>query len=183
MNKTFRFIFSGLCIFWSLAPGVVQAFSVSPPTRSPEATLQALKSQSGLVVSGVVIAFTSKYVANEAKKSSPPIIYTEVILAPTSVFKGEIEETFVQFTVPGGCIQEDNICFSSDLYPTFKTGEKTLLFLKKGPTGAWVFSDFIYGKQPFVDQNGRFENGKAPLDIDFATFERVLGSGLPRKVW
>lgn len=179
-------------VLWFLMVGarVALSSSVSPPTRSPEETLARLSERSQLIVSGTVVRLSTRYGPPFIKipTSRLPIL-TEATIAPTTAFKGQLSETRpvnsvfagctprlqgIKVVVPGGCIESDDICFTTDLYPSFQLGEQVLLFLKGSPDGKWILADPLYGKQGY--QNGELR----PLGLDEEVFKDVLRGKRPK---
>ena len=72
-----------------------------------------------------------------------------------------VRDAVVIFSVIGGCIEEDNVCLVTDLWPVFHQGENVLVFLKEGDESRWVLSDPIFGKQsPETEQELRRKGGR-----------------------
>ena len=143
--------------------------SVTPPTLSLTEALKDLADRSSLVLAGEVIKLSSRYEPN-AKTTLPsryPFVLTDVSIRPISLFKGETQKP-ITVVIPGGCIREDNICFSTDFVPTFKIGERVILFLNEVSDGTWQLSDYFYGKQ-------LYSGGKSlPLEFDETVSQEPL---------
>ncbi len=147
MKKSALILFLLLTITATISSSLM-AYVVTPATKSPEEALQTLTDWSGLIVAGAVINLSSHY-GPTPQRFQRPFIYTDVTLKPARVLKGRLKSSNVTFTILGGCIQEDDTCFSTDLYPTFKRGEKLTVYLKKGPQTTWVLTDPLYSVQPY----------------------------------
>ncbi len=114
---------------WKFVPFllVVVSFPTCSASIAVVPTAEELFNQSDLVVSGEVVNVESRF-------GGAAGIYTAVSLRVETIYKGELTSPLIEFSVPGGDIGGIGVWVEDQ--PTFKLGERPLLFLEYRPEWA-----------------------------------------------
>jgi len=116
---------------WRLVPVTVLLTSLLVPlcfaSIAVVPTAEELFNQSDLVVLGEVVGVESRF-------GGAAGIYTAVSLRVETIYKGELTSPLIAFSLPGGDIGGIGVWVEDQ--PTFKVGERPLLFLENQPKWA-----------------------------------------------
>lgn len=151
---------------------LANAYVITASTKSPQETLKTLIDTNQLIVIGSVLQKSSYYRENNQFSADNKVIATDHIIHIEKVLKGSITDKEITVVIPGGCIEQDNVCFKSDVSPKLQDESKLMLFLNPTNDGKWYIWDFIYGNQ--IEEKGIYLPLKLSLEEITKEIEKQL---------
>lgn len=145
----------------------VHALSVIPASVPSSEIVKFMAQRSDLIVVGELgDSFAS--LGTYPRMGLEQTIITEWEVKIETVLKGELKEQLVSLVVPGGCLPEKDLCLESDAFPTLKTGQEMLLFLKPAGNGRWFVFNIMHGFQ--WEKEGKFR----PLNSSLQEIKEII---------
>lgn len=129
------------------------AYTITPESdfASNQELLQFLAERSELVVACKLLSSQSEL--SYFPRFQKEIIVTRWQVAVTTTLKGNLVDQTLSFITPGGCLDDQGICFRTSLFPEFSENDLLLLFLKNTPEGNWYIPDILAGFLRISDNN------------------------------